>query len=81
MPTLNITHAIFTVSFKQEFWLNNIFMEWNSVIGSKLPGTLTFIFHHVHEILLMKNSKTWFKFHTEQSTFVNLDKDRCLWFI
>lgn len=53
-------------------------MEWNSVIDSKLPGALTFIFHHLHEILLMKNSETWLKFQAEQSTFVNLDKDRCL---
>lgn len=81
MQTLNITHAIFTVSFKQEFWLNNIFTEWNSVIDSKLPKALMFIFHHLHELLLMKNSETWFKFYAEQSTFVNLDKDRCLRYI
>lgn len=75
MHTLNIIHAIFTVSFKQEFWLNNIFMEWNSVLDSKLPGDLTFIFHHLYEILLMKNSEIWFKFYAEQSTSINLKVD------
>lgn len=47
-------------------------MKQNSVIDSKLPGALTFIFHHLHEILLMKKSETWFKFHAEQSKFIIL---------
>lgn len=50
-------------------------MEQNSVIDSKLPGALTFIFHRLHEILLMKKSETWFKFHAEQSKFINLKID------